>query len=70
MIKSFSLTSCEHTKVGSILDRGLSGGERKRLAIAYEVIVDPAMILLDEPTSGLDSFRSTKLCKVLNKLAR
>ena len=62
--------NCADTKVGSPENRGLSGGERKRLAIAYELIVDPALILLDEPTSGLDSFKSTNLCKLLNKLAR
>mmetsp|Transcript_40623 Transcript_40623/g.29238 ORF Transcript_40623/g.29238 Transcript_40623/m.29238 type:complete len:169 (+) Transcript_40623:453-959(+) len=69
-LKDLGLEGCADTKVGSTENKGLSGGERKRLAIAYELIVDPALILLDEPTSGLDSFKSTNLCKVLNKLAR
>lgn len=48
----------------------LSGGERKRVAIAVEMVSDPSLIILDEPTAGLDSFKSTSICRLLNKLAR
>ncbi|CAI5446410.1 unnamed protein product [Caenorhabditis angaria] len=62
------LKKCEDTMVGSILQKSLSRGERKRLAFACEILTDPPILFCDEPTSGLDSFMSHQVMKALRKL--
>lgn len=52
------------------LDRGLSGGERKRLSIACQLVTNPSLLFLDEPTTGLDSFSALSVVSTLNGLAQ
>ena len=54
-------------QVGTDKQRGVSGGERKRTAIAMELIVSPGVLFLDEPTSGLDSTTATSVMDILHK---
>ncbi|GLC55425.1 hypothetical protein PLESTB_000985900 [Pleodorina starrii] len=55
--------------VGSPMKKGISGGERKRLCVAMELLTKPSLLFLDEPTSGLDSVTALSLCKLLRRLA-
>lgn len=51
------------------LVRDLSGGEKKRLSIALELLDDPAILFLDEPTTGLDSMSAIQCLQLLKKLS-
>ncbi|KAL9444741.1 hypothetical protein AB3S75_017847 [Citrus x aurantiifolia] len=70
ILKELGLERCRHTRVGGGFIKGISGGERKRTSIGYEILVDPSLLLLDEPTSGLDSTSANKLIQVLQKVAK
>jgi len=56
-------------KVGSPLNKMISGGQRKRLNIALELIREPAILFVDEPTSGLSSRDSENVMNLLRELA-
>lgn len=61
---------CRNTRIGGGFVKGVSGGERKRTSIGYEILVDPSLLLLDEPTSGLDSASANRLLQILRRLAK
>lgn len=51
------LINCADSIVGDAKVRGISGGEKKRLSLACELIASPSVIFADEPTTGLDAFQ-------------
>ncbi|CAO2141065.1 unnamed protein product [Urochloa humidicola] len=70
VITELGLASCADTIVGNAFIRGVSGGERKRVSIGHELLVNPSLLVLDEPTSGLDSTAAARLVATLSALAR
>lgn len=68
VIRRLGLGKCADTPVGDAKTRGLSGGEKKRLSIACELVSKPQLILADEPTSGLDAFAAQQAMQALKDL--
>lgn len=58
------------TRIGSVDERGLSGGQRKRVSIGLELLTNPPVLLVDEPTSGLDAKMAQDVVSILHALAR
>ncbi len=69
-LKNLGLYEIRDMKVGSPLNKKISGGQRKRLNISLELIREPAIMFLDEPTSGLSSRDSENILDLLKELAR
>ena len=67
-LRSLGLYEIRDLKVGSPLDKTISGGQRKRLNIALELIREPAVLFVDEPTSGLSSRDSENIMDLLKQL--
>jgi len=70
IIKALELSHIVDEKIGDEIERGISGGQRKRVNVGMEAVTNPAAIFLDEPTSGLDSYTSRALCRYLKHLAK
>ncbi|RVW65089.1 ABC transporter G family member 21 [Vitis vinifera] len=70
IIVELGLTRCRNSVIGGPLLRGISGGERKRVSIGQEMLVNPSLLLLDEPTSGLDSTTAHRIVATLRGLAQ
>ena len=66
-LKDLGLDAAKNLKVGSAINKFISGGQRKRLNIALELIREPAVLFLDEPTSGLSSADTEKVINLLKE---
>jgi len=68
ILKQIGLWDKRNLKVGDQFNKTISGGQRKRLNVALELLSDPLIIFMDEPTSGLSSKDSEKMIDMMNEL--
>ncbi|KAF4346808.1 hypothetical protein F8388_023333 [Cannabis sativa] len=69
VIESLGLQAVRNSLVGTVEKRGISGGQRKRVNVGLEMVMEPSLLILDEPTSGLDSATSQQLLRALRREA-
>lgn len=69
-INLLKLSDCADTHIGDDHNKGISGGQKRRVSIAVDIVHRPAAIFLDEPTSGLDSSTALSVVQSLRELAQ
>ena len=69
VLMKMGLRDCADNLIGSEVVKGISGGEKRRVTIAIQILTDPRILFLDEPTSGLDAFTASSIIEVLRGLA-
>ena len=67
LITELDLNEIKHLKVGSPLNKYISGGQRKRLNIGLELMREPSVLFIDEPTSGLSSMDAENVIRLLKE---
>ena len=70
VIQELGLESIANSKIGTPGQRGISGGEKRRVSIGKELVTSPSLLFLDEPTSGLDAFNACVVMECLRKLTK
>ncbi|ETO26592.1 abc transporter family protein, partial [Reticulomyxa filosa] len=69
ILQYLGLSHCANVKIGTVFQKGISGGEKRRVAIGAELVTQPALLFLDEVTSGLDATSAYAVMNVAHKLA-
>ncbi|ORY87802.1 putative ABC transporter [Protomyces lactucae-debilis] len=69
-LEELGILHIKDSLIGQEGNRGISGGEKRRVSIACELVTSPSILFLDEPTSGLDSFNAFNVAECLTNLAR
>lgn len=70
LLEAFGIQNQANTLVGTPIRKGISGGQKRRVSVASQLITCPKILFLDEPTSGLDSTASYEVMSYAKELAR
>ncbi|CAG8222530.1 unnamed protein product [Penicillium nalgiovense] len=70
LLEAFGIQNQANTLVGTPIRKGISGGQKRRVSVASQLITNPKILFLDEPTSGLDSTASFEVMSYAKELAR
>lgn len=70
LLDSFGLRNQQHTLIGTPIRKGISGGQKRRVSVASQLITGPKVLFLDEPTSGLDSAASWEVISFIREIAK
>ncbi|KAM3079546.1 hypothetical protein ACMFMG_005965 [Clarireedia jacksonii] len=70
LLDSFGLRNQAHTIIGTPIRKGISGGQKRRVSVASQLITGPKILFLDEPTSGLDSAASWEVMSFVKQVAK
>ena len=70
LIEAFGVQNQATTLVGTPIRKGISGGQKRRVSVASQLITCPKILFLDEPTSGLDSKASFEVMNYAKQLAK
>lgn len=69
-LESFGIQDQADSLIGTPLRKGISGGQKKRVSVASQLVTSPRILFLDEPTSGLDSAASREVMSYISSLAK
>jgi ABC-type multidrug transport system ATPase subunit len=69
LLKQLGLEHVANVRIGSESNRGISGGEKRRVSVGVDLVHDPGVLLIDEPTSGLDSASALNIILLLKSMA-
>lgn len=69
-LNELGILGIKDSRIGESGKRSISGGEKRRVSIACELVTSPAILFLDEPTSGLDAYNAKNVVECLSNLAK